>query len=212
MATAFRELSACCTACGGSITPAGWSPDAGVSAEGLDIKRFGFHDTVPLGHAVVERFGVNAVDGAVVASPEVYKSAGPEPAGFRDVVEKVTALTEESEPVTRFRQNVHDFPMRVENGQAKTAVAGLFDVAWKAKESAAGRADIDAAVQAVHQLLERSGDMVLFWPKLASDFKDGWLRTRAGGEPRGNRVEQVVRPGVRTRDDKLVRPAIVEME
>ena len=67
-------------------------------------------------------------------------------------------------------------------------------------------------MQAVHQLLERSYEMILFRPKSVGDFADGWLRTPAGGEPRGNRVEQLVRPGVRTRDNKLVRPAIVKTE
>ena len=212
VAAAFDALSNCCEACNGRIVPADWSPVAGVPSEGLDIKRFGFHGTVPMGRAVVERFGVTAEDGTVVAFPEVYKSAGPEPDGYREVVEKVSLLVDEAEPVARFRQNVHDLPKRVENGQTKTAIPGLFDVAWKAKESAADRADIEAAVQAVHQLLERSYEMILFRPKSVGDFADGWLRTPAGGEPRGNRVEQLVRPGVRTRDNKLVRPAIVKTE
>jgi len=210
---AFGELANCCTMCGGRIVPANWSPVAGVPAEGLDLKRFGFHGTVPMGCAVVERFGVNSVDGTVVSFPVVYKSAGPEPAGYREVAEKVNLLTDETVPVVKFRQNVHDFPKRVENGHSpNTFIRDLFQCAWDAKLSALGRADIDAAVQAVHQFLERSYGMVLFMPKTVGEFPKNWLETRDGGEPRGNRVEQLVRPGVRTRDNKLVRPAIVETE
>jgi hypothetical protein len=211
VAAAFGELASCCKACGGRIVPADWSPAAGVSAEGLDINRFGFHGTVPMGRAVVERFGVTAVDGTVVASPEVYKSAGPEPVGYREVFEKVSQLADEAEAVARFRQNVLDFPRRVESGQTKSAIPILFDDAWKAKESATDRADIDAAVEAVHQLLERSYEMILFRPKSVGDFAENWLRTPAGGQPREKRVE-TVRPGVMTRDNKCVRPAIVDTE
>jgi len=211
VAAAFGELSNCCMACEGRIVPTDWNPVAGVPAEGLDINRFGFHGTVPMGRAVVERFGVTALDGTVVASPEVYKSAGPEPVGYREVFEKVRQLADEAEPVVRFRQNVLDFPRRVESGQIKSAIPILFDDAWRAKESATDRPDIDAAVEAVHQLLERSYEMILFRPKSVGDFAENWLRTPTGGQPSGKRVA-TVRPGVMTRDNKCVRPAIVETE
>jgi len=212
VAAAFGELSNCCKACEGRIVPTDWNPVAGVPAEGLDIKRFGFHGTVPMGRAVVERFGVTAGNGTVVAAPEVYKSAGPEPTGYREVVEKVSLLADEAEPVVRFRQNVHGVPERVEKGHSpNTFIRDLFTCAWDAKLSAPDRASIDAAVQAVHQFLERSYGMVLFMPKTISDFQKNWLETRDGGQPRGPRVE-LVRPGVRTRDNNLVCPAIVDQE
>lgn len=211
VAAAFGELSNCCKACEGRIVPTDWNPVAGVPAEGLDIKRFGFHGTVPMGRAVVERFGVNAVDGTAVALPEVYKSAGPEPVGYRELVEKVNLLTDEAESVARFRQDVHDFPMKVENGHdPKTFIHTLFESAWNVKRSDTSRADIDAAWQAVHRLLEPYG-MVLYRPKTMSECQNGWAETREGAQPRGHRVE-VVRPGVRTRDNKPVCPAIVETE
>jgi hypothetical protein len=213
VAAAFGELSHCCKACECTIVPADWDAVTGVPAEGLDIKRSGFHGTVPMGRAVVERFGVNAVDGTVVALPEVYKSAGPEPAGYREVSEKVNALTDETEPVAKFRQSVHGCPERVEKGHSpNTFIRDLFACAWDAKLSAPDRTDIDAAVKVVHQFLERSYGMVLFMPKTVGDFPKNWLETRDGGQPRGHRVELVVRPGVRTRDNNLVCPAIVDPE
>jgi hypothetical protein len=212
VAAAFNELSNCCKACGGRIVPADWDAVTGVPAEGLDIKRAGFHGTVPKGRAVVERFGVNAVNGTVVALPEVYKSAGPEPTGYREVTEKVNALADETDTVAKFRQNVLGVPERVEKGHSpNTFIRDLFTCAWDAKLSAPDRASIDAAVQAVHQFLERSYGMVLFMPKTIGDFPKNWLETRDGGQPRGPRVE-LVRPGVRTRDNNLVCPAIVDQE
>jgi hypothetical protein len=212
VAAAFSELSNCCKACGGRIVPADWDAVTGVPAEGLDIKRAGFHGTVPKGRAVVERFGVNAVNGTVVALPEVYKSAGPEPTGYREVTEKVNALADKTETVAKFRQNVHGVPERVEKGHSpNTFIRDLFTCAWDAKLSATDRSSIDAAVQVVHEFLERSYGMVLFMPKTIGDFPKNWLETRDGGQPRGPRVE-LVRPGVRTRDNNLVCPAIVDEE
>jgi hypothetical protein len=85
-------------------------------------------------------------------------------------------------------------------------------VAWEAKEALAGRNDIDAVVRAVHQFLERAYAMSLFQPEKIGDWPEGWLRTAQHGEPRGTRVDVVRRPGVKTRDNKLVRAAIVETE
>jgi len=208
---AFGELSNCCEACGGRIIPADWNPVTGVPVESLDSKRFGFHGTVPMGRIVVERFGVNASDGTAVALPEVYKSAGPKPAGYRELVEQVNLLTDEAESLARFRRDVHDFPMKVENGHdPKTFIHTLFESAWNARRSHANRTDVEAAWQAVHRLLE-AYEMVLYRPKTIGECQNGWAETREGGQPRGHRVE-VVRPGVRTRDNKPVCPAIVETE
>jgi hypothetical protein len=213
VAAAFSELSNCCKACECRIVPADWDAVTGVPAEGLDIKRSGFHGTVPMGRAVVERFGVNAVNGTVVASPEVYKSAGPEPTGYREVAEKVNELADNTGVVAKFRQNVHGVPERVEKGHSpNTFIRDLFACAWDVKLSAPDLASIDSAVQAVHQFLERSYGMVLFMPKTIGEFPKNWLERRDGGQPRGNRVELVVRPGVKTRDNNLVCPAIVETE
>jgi len=210
-ADAFQALASWCKAVGGDLVPAEWHPMEGAQTEGLDVTRVGFHSRVPLGRVVVTQFGVKNAEGVSVASLEAHVSAGPEPEGYREVVEKLEGLPDESELVARFRRNVVEFPRRVLGGQTATAAQGLFDLAWKAVESASGRDDIKEAAHAVHRLLERSCNMVLFEPKSISDVQEGWLRTRAGGVPRGNRLE-LVRPGVRTRDNKLVCPAIVETE
>jgi hypothetical protein len=212
VAEAFRGLEACCRGCGGSLIPSAWDPARGAPADGLDVVNVRFHEAVPLGRLIVERFGVARADGDELASAAFFKSAGPEPPGYRDVVEKVALLPELDGPVARLRQNVHDVPRRVEKGQAPVVGANLFDVAWEAKEALAGRNDIDAVVRAVHQFLERAYAMSLFQPEKIGDWPEGWLRTAQHGEPRGTRVDVVRRPGVKTRDNKLVRAAIVETE
>jgi hypothetical protein len=210
-AAAFHAMAGWCKAVGGGLVPSDWHPTEGAQAEGLDVSRVGFHASVPPGRVVVTQFGARNAEGMSVASLEAHVSAGPEPAGYRDVVEKSDGLPDEPEPIARFRRNVLEFPKRVLGGQTATAAQGLFDLVWKAVESAPDRADVKEAASAVQRLLERSCNMVLFEPKSISEVQEGWLRTRTGGVPRGNRVE-VVRPGVRTRDNKLVCPAIVETE
>jgi len=212
VAEAFRGLAACCRACGGSLIPAEWDPARGAPADAVDVVNVRFHERVPLGRVIVERFGVARADGDELASPSLFKSAGPEPPGYRDVVEKVALLPELDGPVGRLRQNVHDVPRRVEKGQAPVVGANLFDVAWEAKEALVGRNDVEDVVRAVHQFLERAYAMSLFQPEKVGDWPEGWLRTAQHGEPRGNRVDVVRRPGVKTRDNKLVRAAIVETE
>ncbi|MFM7043837.1 MAG: hypothetical protein ACKO35_16845, partial [Planctomycetaceae bacterium] len=177
VAEAFRGLAACCRACGGSLIPAEWDPARGAPADGLDVVNVRFHEGIPLGRLIVERFGVAREDGDELASPAFVKSAGPEPPGYRDVVEKVALLPELDGPVGRLRQNVHDVPRRVEKGQAPVVGANLFDVAWEAKEALAGRNDVDAVVRAVHQFLERAYAMSLFQPEKVADWPEGWLRT-----------------------------------
>jgi hypothetical protein len=209
--TAFRELAACCAACGGSLIPAEWDPAAGSPAEGFDSVPVRFHKTVPLGRVVVERFGVAAADGGVPVEAVVFKSAGPEPTGYSEVVEKVDLLTNRKGALEKLWQFVHDVPWRVEKGQT-TVGPNLFEAAWEAKASQGRSDDIEAVVQAVHRFLERAYGMTVFVPKELDDVPEGWVKTREDGKPQGNRIDRVLCPGVKTRDGKLIRSAIVEME
>jgi hypothetical protein len=208
---AFAAIGECCAAHGGRINPADWSAAEGASAEGLGITRCAFHAFVPQGRLVVERFGATAADGSVIASPEGFVSAGKEPDYYPEVLEAVGGFTDQDGPPARLRRNVLEFPRRVVNGQTRTAIQGLFDLAWEVHLSAVDRADFEAAVRAVERLVERSFGMVVFRPKSLGEFPDAWLRTTEGGSPRNNRLT-LVRPGVRTRDNLLVCPAIVGKE
>jgi hypothetical protein len=208
---AFRELLGWCAAGGFTLVPREWHPAHGAAADGLAVERVGFHPTVPEDRVVVERFGAATHEGEVVATLEAYLSAGPAPAGYADVVEQAAALADDGEAVARFRRCVLEFPKRVSAGQVATAAAGLFDVAWKAVVAAPERADLRQAAATVQRLLDRSYDMIVFEPKSVGDYQESWLRTPEGKPPRGLRVNRLVRPGLRTLDNKLVWPAIVEM-
>ena len=211
---AFNTLLKWCEATRCEIIPHDWHPSRGtpVNNHKLTLDRFGFHNAVPSGDIVVERFGARNAAGEEVSKLEAYVSAGPEPAGFRAVSETAKALTGENDSLKRFRQCVLDFPKRLLAGQTETAIStGLFDLVWKAKLSDPDQAVVEAAVQAVHQLLEQTYSLVLFRPKTIGEYPETWLRTTDGNTPRGNRVE-LLRPGIRTRDNKLACPAIVKAE
>lgn len=213
-ATVFSELAGCCAAYEATIIPADWSPLDGTPAEQLETTRHGFHGSVPRGRVVVERFGAAAKDGTVLIAPDGFKSAGPEPPGYREALAAVHALSDTGDLASRLRKSILEFPKRVENGQAQSGAAGLFDLAWKLKREAPERADVDAAVQSVQRLLERGYEMVVFAPQKVGEVQDGWMTTTEGGEPGGSRGTRVslVRPGVRTRDNICLCKAIVEME
>lgn len=213
-ATVFSELAGCCAAYGATIIPGDWSPLEGTPAEHLVTTRHGFHGSVPRGRVVVERFGVAAKDGTVLFDPDGFKSAGPEPPGYREAFAAVHAISDTGDLASRLRKSILEFPKRVENGQAQSGAAGLFDLAWKLKREVPEQADVDEAVQAVQRLLERGYEMVVFAPQKVGEVQDGWMTTTEGGEPGGSRGTRVslVRPGVRTRDNICLCKAIVELE
>jgi len=208
---AFAAVRDCCAAHGGQIVPSDWTVAEGASAEGLGVTRFAFHRFVPMGRVVVERFGATAADGSSIASPEGFVSAGKEPESYPAVVDAVSGFTDADGPPARLRRNVLEFPRRVVEGRTPAAIQGLFDLAWEIHLSAVDRTDFEAAVRAVERLVERSFGMVVFRPKSLGEFPDAWLRTTEGGSPRNNRLT-LIRPGVRTRDNRLVCPAIVGKE
>ena len=207
---AFRSLAAWCVAGGFTITPDDWQPAAGAPAEGLGVERVDFHPKVPEGRIVVTRFGIKTAAGDEVAALQAFISAGPVPAGYDELRDLVVGLPDGGEAVARFRTSVLEFPRRVQSGQVDSSVAGLFDVAWKAVMKAPEREDVRQAAVSVHRLLDRSYGLITFEPKAIGEYPETWLQTAEGGRPRGQRVERLLRPGLRTIDSKLKWPAIVE--
>jgi len=170
---------------------------------------------VPEGRIVVERFGIGAPEGAAVSALEAFLSAGPPPAGYADLRAQAIALLDDGEAVGRFRACVLDFPRRFrldsgEQRRGEAPAAGLFDVVWKAVMKAPERDDLRRAAEAVHHLLDRSFECITFEPKTIGEYPEGWLQTSDGGRPRGLRVERLLRPGLRTIQNKLKWPAIVD--
>lgn len=198
---------------GWRLLPSRWCPGTGGEAAELEVERAAFHPRIPGGGMIVERFGAAAADGTSVASPLVAISAGPAPAGFEQLDRCVRSIADPGDGVRRLRDYLEGLPKRVLANQDRSTIwAGLFDVAWKARLDAPERGELTSVVKAVHDLLARSFDMVIFEPERAEQYRESWLKTEDGSPPQGTRVSRVVRPGVRTRGDVLVWPAIVEME
>ena len=207
---AFRCLASWCAASGLTIVPRDWHPVDGADPAGLGVERVDFHPRVPAGRVAVMRFGLATSGGAEVAGLQGCISAGPPPAGYADLRDLVAGLPGDIEAVSKFRASVFDFPRRVRSGQVETSVAGLFDVAWKAVMKAPEREDLREAAASVHRLLDRSYGLITFEPKTVGEYPETWLQTGDGGRPRGLRVDRLLRPGLRTIDNKLKWPAIVE--
>ena len=206
---AFAALMTWCRAAGKALNPSEWHPVQGVDRAAIQVERVDFHGTVPAGRVVIEEFGVAGTD----FSPKAFVSAGPVPDGFEDVRRAEKAITDDGKPTLRFRNCVAAFARRSLEGNAGLAAPELFEIGWKAVDAAPDRDDLGQAIRAVHTFLERSYDMVTFEPKSFADLlgpADTWLQGRDGGPVRGMRIEQVIRPGLRKRDNSLVYPAIVE--
>lgn len=209
-AAAFHELSAWCRASGCRLAPDQWHPNEGIAADGLEVPRVGFHATVPPGRVVVERFGARRADGTSVATWEGFKSAGPAPEGFAAVEHLAGALTGEGAEILTFQRAVTKFASRSLEGHGSLAAANLFDVAWKAVLSRPDDAQLREAVAAVQTLLQKSYKLIAFSPKSLGEYPEDWLHDPHDRPARGQRVERVVRPGLKKIDNVLVFPAKVE--
>lgn len=211
MVAAFRALGDWCVATGARLVPAEWHPTDGSPSDGLDIEEVRFHASVPSGRVHVERFGAVAGDGSVAVSFQGFVSAGSPPIGFTDVADLAAQLFGAGEELERLHRCIADFPKRTLNGKGSLAAKSLFDIAWKAFQTAPADQGLMDLVTAVHKLLERAYGMVLFEPASLHEFPELWLRTVDGSPPHGTWVRRIIRPGVRTRNNDLVWHAIVEM-
>lgn len=207
---AIAALGDWCAATGSKLVPGEWHPTDGSPPEGQGPEQIRFHACVPVGRVVVERFGAVAGDGSPAGAFQGFLSAGPAPAGFTEVAELAAPLTGDGEELQRLHRCIGEFPRRVGEGKGSNAAKSLFDIAWKASQASPGDEGLEALVRAVHGLLDRAYGMVLFEPASVDDFPEPWLRTADGGVPRGTRVRQIIRPGLRTRTNELVWHAIVE--
>ena len=127
----------------------------------------------------------------------------------------MTGLPGESDEVTRVRSAVAGFPGRVRSGQDENYVKEIFDLAWKAARQHPEREDLQQVAEAVHRLAADAYGYAVFRPKALGEFEGkGWVQMADGKEPqgpRGMRIDRVIRPGLRTLENKLLQPAIVEM-
>jgi hypothetical protein len=203
---------------GHEVIPRNWSPDRPLEAAALPQLASDpmFHAVVPEGCLVLGSLGL---EGACVVPVVAAVSAGPPPAGYAELRESLESLvgTPETghnpswcESVQRFR----DLPRHAIAKTIALAAPNLYDCIWEASTTAAQAGDprIDDAKERIVLFLKAACGMVTFHPATPRDFASGWVQEVGGSPPRGRRIRSIVRPGVRTLNNELVRPALVITE
>jgi hypothetical protein len=71
---------------------------------------------------------------------------------------------------------------------------------------------VDDLKKRILDLLKAACGLLPFEPTSVHDMPSGWIQEADGRPPRGRRIRMVQRPGLRTIDNRLVRPAIVTTE
>lgn len=209
----FAAARRWCAAIGHEIVPADWAPDGAVRAEALADEglRHEFHATAPRGTVIVRGFGLRGPDGVSFTGAI---SAGPAPSGFAALEEAARALAGTGSSWEGVTQRIDDLAKHASSDTLALAGSNLFDMVWQAAEEVPeGQARHVEALQAgVLAFLKEACRMLPFEPSAIGDYPTAWLREADGRQPRGRRIRRVVRPGLRTKDNTLVRPALVVTE
>jgi hypothetical protein len=214
--TAMRDWF---VAVGHEVVPREWSP--GIA---LDTTRFNavlgppvFSETVAAGSVVLRAFGLVGDE----ATPcDAAVSAGPPPAAYADVCATVSVLAQSpeaghtptwQEAVAR----VQDLPRHSLANTLSLAGPNLFDCVWDSASTMPATAPdsrVDDLKKRILDLLKAACGLLPFEPTSVHDMPSGWIQEADGRPPRGRRIRMVQRPGLRTIDNRLVRPAIVTTE
>jgi len=214
----FAGLRAWASSIDHEVVPACWSPDRPMEAAALPAFATStvFHDRVPAGCLVLESLGL---DGEHAWPAEATLSAGPAPAGYAELREALESL----ERTTQSGHNpsweeavrrVRDLPRHALANTLTLAGPNLFDCIWETAALGKGESDvgIERAKEQMTGVLKAACGMVPFLPATPRDFATGWIQEVGGTSPRGRRIRSLVRPGLRTVGNQLVRPAIVISE
>jgi hypothetical protein len=214
----FTSLVAWAASVGHEVIPGAWSPDRPLEAAALPQLASDpmFHAAVPEGCLVLGSLGL---EGTCAVPVDAAVSAGPPPAGYAELLESLESLvgspdTGQNPSWRESVQRVRDLPR---HAIAKTlALAGpnLYDCIWEASTTAAHAGDprIEDAKERIVLFLKAACGMVTFQPVTPRDFASGWVQEVGGSPPRGRRIRSLVRPGLRTLNNGLVRPALVITE
>lgn len=201
------------------LLPAEWRADARLQpATFADvILPIEFDDQVPTGMVGVRRFGMRGLHGWPFSG---VVSAGPAPAGYRELRSALDVLGNSLDvghttPHGNLARRADELAKHALSGTLPLALPNLFDRLWEAIGSvieADQRPIVEAAASPLFEMLKGACRMIPFEPSKVGDYSAGWIREADGTQPRGRRIKRIVRPGLRTVENVLVRPALVITE
>ncbi len=215
----FAAVAEWCEAIDHQLVPSAWRAEGRLlPAAFADLTLApDFDDQAPTGTVVIRRFGLRGVHGWPFSGAV---SAGPAPGGFREF----RACAERLGNSREVGHNPSDYELvRRADELAKHALAGtltlalpnLFDRLWEAIGSVsdpAARAEVESAAAPLFEMLKGCCRMIPFEPAKIGEYPAGWVREADGVQPRGRRIKRIVRPGLRTIENTLVRPTLVISE
>jgi hypothetical protein len=218
-ADVYRAVGAWCDTIDHVLQPAEWRPESRLQPSafaGLDLPA-DFDDKVSTGAVVVRRFGLQGMHGRPFVGAV---SAGPAPPGFHDLRAAVDGAG--SPAIVGYVSRWDEVARRVDElarhslaGTLPLALPNLFDSLWEViavTEHIEALGNVQQTIPPLLEMLKATCRMVVFEPTTVGEYSAGWIREAGGSQPRGRRIRQLVRPGLRTVDNVLVRPAIVVTE
>ena len=210
----FQKSVLWCAALEHAVVPATWCPERPIAVEALPQTELShlFMGNEPAGSIVIQAFGLQGPSGRTFAGSI---SAGPAPPGFAGLEEAVTALAARLPFWATIVQRVAELAKHSTAGTLPLCGANLFDAIWEAAAGdvpADSRVFVDDAKASLLELLKAACHMTTFEPSSVGDYPTGWTRESDGKQPQHRRVRCVIRPGLRTLENRLVRPAIVVTE
>jgi hypothetical protein len=215
----FEAAARWCGALGHEVLPAAWRPEGRLLPQtfaGLELQP-DYDAESPTGTVVVRRFGLRGVHGRPFSGAV---SAGPCPAGFLDFRAAVQACLDASDGGSyhsfgEVLRGTDELPKHSLAGTLSLALPNLFDQVWVAfAATPAGEAGVpvEAVAKPFFEMLKAACRMVPFEPRAIAEYSAGWVKESDGSQPRGRRIRRLVRPGIRTVENVLVRPALVITE
>ncbi len=144
----------------------------------------------------------------------------PCPAGFLDFRAAVQACLDASDGGSyhsfgEVLRGTDELPKHSLAGTLSLALPNLFDQVWVAfAATPAGEAGVpvEAVAKPFFEMLKAACRMVPFEPRAIAEYSAGWVKESDGSQTRGRRIRRLVRPGIRTVENVLVRPALVITE
>lgn len=215
----FEAAAEWCASLDHVLMPSGWRADGRLSPTAFADLTLApeFDDQALTGSVAIRRFGVRGVHGWPFSGAV---SAGPAPAGFREFRGSVEALgisqdVGHTPPAGDLLRRADELPKHALAGTMPLALPNLFDRVWEliGSEGDSGRrVELEAVASRLFEVLKAVCRMIPFEPAKVGEYPAGWIREADGAQPRGRRIKRVVRPGLRTVENVLVRPALVITE